>query len=147
MVDNLYNKILVPTDGSKHSEKSLKHALLIASASNAEVIALGVIENNFSLNIPTTDSIKDINKILHNETEKNLKNVENFKDEFGFDVKISYKIKEGSPAKAILKVVDEEDIDLVVIGSSGKTGLDKFIMGSVADKVVTSAKCSVLVIR
>ena len=56
-------------------------------------------------------------------------------------------IKEGSPAKCILEVAKEEDIDLIVMGSSGKSGFDRFIMGSVADKVVNSAKCAVLVIH
>ena len=147
MVETLYDKILLPTDGSKFAEKSLKHALLIANASGAEIIALGVIENSFSLNIPVTDSVNDINQLLHDETEKNLKNVEKFRDELGYDVKITLKVAEGSPAKAILNTIEDEDIDLVIIGSSGKSGFDKFIMGSVADKVVNSAKCSVLVIR
>lgn len=147
MVETLYNKILLPTDGSKFAEKSLKHALLIANASGAEIIALGVVENSFSLNLPSSDSVKDINQLLHDETEKNLKNVETFRDKLGYDVKITLKVAEGFPAKAILNTIDDENIDLVIIGSSGKSGFDKFIMGSVADKVVNSAKCSVLVIR
>ena len=56
-------------------------------------------------------------------------------------------IREGSPAKTILAVAKEEDIDLIVIGSSGKSGFDRFIMGSVAEKVVNAAKCAVLVIH
>ena len=56
-------------------------------------------------------------------------------------------IKEGSPAKAILEVANEENVDLIVMGSSGKSGFDRFIMGSVADKVVNSAKCAVLVVH
>ena len=56
-------------------------------------------------------------------------------------------IREGSPAKTILEVAKEEDIDLIVIGSSGKSGFDRFIMGSVAEKVVNAAKCAVLVIH
>ncbi|MBO7692600.1 MAG: universal stress protein, partial [Methanobrevibacter sp.] len=63
------------------------------------------------------------------------------------DVEIRTLVKEGSPAKAILETIEEEDIDLVVIGSSGKSGIDKFLMGSVADKVVKSAKCCGLVIH
>lgn len=147
MVERLYNKILVPTDGSKYSEKSLKHALLIANASGAEIIALGVIENNFALSLPSSESVNDIKELLCDEANENLKIAEKFRDELGYDVDISLKIAEGSPAKAILNVIKEEDIDLVVIGSSGKSGFDKFIMGSVADKVVNGANCSVLVIR
>ena len=56
-------------------------------------------------------------------------------------------IKEGSPARAILEVANEENVDLIVMGSSGKSGFDRFIMGSVADKVVNSAKCAVLVVH
>lgn len=147
MVENLHKKILVPTDGSKYAEKSLNHALIIANASGAEIIALSVIENGFSLSLPANESINDINELLHDETKQNLKNVDKIKEESGLDVNISYKIAEGSPAKAILKVAEEEDIDLIVISSSGKTGFDKIIMGSVADKVVNNAKCSVLLIR
>lgn len=147
MVEKLHKKILVPTDGSKYAEKSLSHALVIANASGAEIIALSVIENSFSLSLPANESLNDINELLHDETKQNLKNVDKIKEESGLDVNISYKIAEGSPAKAILKVADEEDIDLIVISSSGKTGFDKIIMGSVADKVVNNAKCSVLLIR
>lgn len=147
MVKNLLKKILVPTDGSKYAEKSLNHALVIANASGAEIIALSVIENGFSLSLPANESLNDINDLLHDETKQNLKNVDRIKEESGLDANISYKIEEGSPAKAILKVADEEDIDLIVIASSGKTGFDKIIMGSVADKVVNNAKCSVLLIR
>ena len=61
--------------------------------------------------------------------------------------KIRTLVKEGSPARAILETIDEEDIDLVVMGSSGKSGIDRFLMGSVAEKVVKSAKCCVLLIH
>ena len=73
--------------------------------------------------------------------------MERLRDEEGLDVKITTKVKEGSPARVILETIEEEDIDLVVIGSAGKTGIDKFLMGSVAEKVVKSAKCCVLVIH
>ena len=63
------------------------------------------------------------------------------------ELDIEYLIKEGNPAKRILEDANEEDVDLIVIGSSGKTGFDKFIMGSVADKIVSSADCAVLVIH
>ena len=85
--------------------------------------------------------------MLKSETEKNLNKVERLRDEEGLDVKITKKVAEGSPARVILETIEEENIDLVVIGSSGKTGFDKFLMGSVAEKVVKSAKCSVLVIH
>ena len=62
-------------------------------------------------------------------------------------IKINPVIREGSPAKSILEVASEEDVDLIVIGSSGKSGFDRFILGSVSDKVVNAAKCPVLVVH
>ena len=147
MSEQLYKRILLPTDGSKYSDKSEKHALALAAANNAEIIALSVVENSFSLNLPDSDTISEVNQLLKNETEKNLNKVERLRDEEGLDVKITKKVAEGSPARVILETIESEDIDLVVIGSSGKTGFDKFLMGSVAEKVVKSAKCSVLVIH
>ena len=78
---------------------------------------------------------------------ENLKKVEKLRDDEGLDVKITTKIAQGSPAKTILEVAEAEDVDLIVIGSSGKSGIDILLMGSVADKVVRSAKCSVLVVH
>lgn len=147
MSEQLYKKILLPTDGSKYSDISEKHALSIAATNNAEIIALSVIENSFSLGLPDTETISEVNRLLKEENEKNLKKVERLRDECGLDVEIRTLVKEGSPAKVILETIEEEDIDLVVIGSSGKSGIDKFLMGSVADKVVKSAKCCVLVIH
>jgi nucleotide-binding universal stress UspA family protein len=137
----------LPTDGSKYSDKSEKHALAIAASNNAEIIALSVIENSFSIGLPDSETICEVNRLLKEENEKNLKKVERLRDEEGLDVKITTKVKEGSPARCILEVAAEEDIDLIVMGSSGKSGFDRFIMGSVADKVVNSAKCAVLVIH
>ena len=147
MSEQLYKKILLPTDGSKYSDISEKHALSIAATNNSEIIALSVIENSFSIGLPDTETISEVNRLLKDENEKNLKKVERLRDECGVDVKITTMVKEGSPARVILETIDEEDIDLVVMGSSGKSGIDKFLMGSVAEKVVKSAKCSVLIVH
>lgn len=147
MVEKLYNKILIPTDGSKYSEKALLHALSIAQVSNAEIIALSVMENDFTSSISSIDVINEVNKLLREESNKNLQKLLNFRDAHGYDVDINIKIAEGSPVKSIMKTVDDENIDLVVMGSSGKTGFNKMILGSVADKVADNVPCSVLIIR
>ncbi|WP_407463384.1 universal stress protein [Methanobrevibacter sp.] len=147
MAEQLYKKILLPTDGSKYADKSEKHALSIAAAYNAEIIALSVVENTVPVNLTGKETVAEINQLLESETLSNLKKVEDLRDEQGLDIKITPKIAKGSPAKAILAVAEEEDVDLIVIGSSGKSGIDLLLLGSVADKVVRSAKCSVLVVH
>jgi nucleotide-binding universal stress UspA family protein len=143
----MYKKILLPTDGSKYSENAEQHALFLAEKSGAEIIALSVIENGFSIGLPSDDTIYEINQMLKEETKQNLKRVEEIRDEVDSSIKVTSLVKEGSPAAVILDVAEDEDVDLIVIGSSGKTGFDRFLMGSVASKVVKSAKCSVLVVN
>ena len=134
----MYKKILVPTDGSEFAKKAQKHALFLASVSGAEIVAVSVTENNFVNGLPLDDEIYQLNQVLNERSEDKLNDD---------DIKITHVIREGSPARVILEVANEENIDLIVMGSSGKSGFDRFIMGSVADKVVNSAKCAVLVVH
>ena len=140
----MYKKILVPTDGSDFAKKAQNHALFLAKVSGAEIVALSVTENNFVNGLPLDDEVYQLNQILKEQSEENLKEFDKLNED---DLKITHVIREGSPAKAILEVAKEEEIDLIVMGSSGKSGFDRFIMGSVADKVVNSAKCAVLVVH
>ena len=140
----MYKKILVPTDGSEFAKKAQKHALFLANVSGAELIAVSVTENNFVNGLPLDDEVYQLNQILKERSEENLKEFDKLNEE---DLKVTHVVREGSPARVILEVADEEAVDLIVMGSSGKSGFDRFIMGSVADKVVNSAKCAVLVVH
>ena len=140
----MYERILVPTDGSEFAKKAQQHALFLAKVSGAEIVAVSVTENNFVNGLPLDDEIYQLNQILNERSEENLKEFDKLNKD---NLKITHVIREGSPAKVILEVAKEEEIDLIVMGSSGKSGFDRFIMGSVADKVVNSAKCAVLVVH
>ena len=140
----MYKKILVPTDGSEFAKKAGKHALFLSKVSGAEIVAVSVTENNFVNGLPLDDEIYQLNQVLNERSEENLKDFDKLNE---YDIKINHVIREGSPAKVILEVANEEQVDLIVMGSSGKSGFDRFIMGSVADKVVNSAKCAVLVVH
>ena len=140
----MYKKILVPTDGSEFAKKAQKHALFLSKVSGAELIAVSVTENNFVNGLPLDDEVYQLNQILKERSEENLKEFDKLNED---DLKITHVVREGSPAKVILEVAKEESVDMIVMGSSGKSGFDRFIMGSVADKVVNSAKCAVLVVH
>ena len=140
----MYKKILVPTDGSEFAKKAQQHALFLAKVSGAEIIAVSVTENNFVNGLPLDDEIHQLNQILNERSEENLREFDKLNED---DLKITHVIREGSPAKVILDVAKEENVDLIVMGSSGKSGFDRFIMGSVADKVVNASKCAVLVVH
>jgi nucleotide-binding universal stress UspA family protein len=148
----MYNKILLPTDGSKFAEKAAEHAIWIASKSGAAIIVLNVIETSSLVGLPAEDLIVRIKEMLKEEGRRSLERIsemvtEEEKELKIEDIKVTLKTEEGSPAEAILKTVEKEDVDLVVMGTSGKHGLDRFLLGSVTEKVVRSAKCPVLAVH
>ncbi|NYB26746.1 MAG: universal stress protein [Methanobacteriaceae archaeon] len=149
----MYHKILLPTDGSKYAEKAAEHAIWIASQSDAEIIVLNVVDTSSLVGLPAEDLTVRVTEILKEEAHKSLDKVEDlvreFKKEEGLtkDIKLIKETKEGSPADVILKTVEDEGVDLIVMGTSGKHGLDRFLLGSVTEKVVRSANCPVLAVH
>jgi len=146
----LYKKILLPTDGSKFANKAAEHAIWIAGASGAEIIALNVIETSSLVGLPAEDLIVRIKDMLKEEGRLALEHIFEMASKESLDdgdLKVTLKTKEGSPADVILRTIEDENIDLVVIGTSGKHGLDRFLLGSVTEKVVRSAKCPVLAVH
>jgi len=148
----MYQKILLPTDGSKFAENAAKHAIWIASRSGAEIIVLNVIETSSLVGLPAEDLIVKIKEMLKEEGRRSLERIsEMITQSEGEskikDLKITLTTEEGSPADSILKTIENENIDLVVMGTSGKHGLDRFLLGSVTEKVVRSSTCPVLAVH
>jgi nucleotide-binding universal stress UspA family protein len=143
----MYKKILLPTDGSEYANKATEHALWIAKASGAEIIALSVTDTSSLIGLPLDDVIIRIKEMLQEEAAKSLENVAKVVENYDNDIKITLRNEEGSPADVVLKIIKEEEIDLVVVGTSGKHGLDRFLLGSVAENVVRSSICPVLVVH
>jgi nucleotide-binding universal stress UspA family protein len=149
----MYQKILLPTDGSEYAEKAAKHAVWIAGHSEAEIIAINVVDTSSLVGLPAEDLTVKVTEILKEEGKRSLDSISEIlketKKEFNLQkfIKLTMETKEGSPADAILKTIEEEDIDLIVMGTSGKHGIDRFLLGSVTEKVVRSAKCPVLAVH
>lgn len=151
----MYKKILVPIDGSKMADKAFKHALLIAKTFNAELLLLTVIPENVvpsgayrtwthpSMVRRKVDEILTIAReeatdMLAQKMEECEKN----------DVKASYKIMQGDAASQIIETANKKNIDLIVIGSVGLTGIKKLkSLGSVSRKVSERVSCPVFIIR
>lgn len=144
-------KILLPTDGSKNSERAGEYAINHADMTGDEIVVLHVIDTDYLNAIPLPDIRNDLDKELRADGKKA---VETFKNQLedsqcsGKCQNIEFKVlvKEGKPADVILKTIDEENIDQVIIGKSGKHGLERFLLGRTSDKVVKEAKVPVNVI-
>ncbi len=149
----MYKKILLPTDGSEYANKAAKHAIWLASISGAELVVLYVIETSSLVGLPAEDLIVRIKEMLKEEGHKSLNKISKIveegkiKDECHHEVKLNMITEEGSPADIIVKKIKEENIDLVVMGTSGKHGLDRFLLGSVTEHVVRSSPIPVLVVH
>lgn len=148
----MYKKILLPTDGSKNAEMAAEHAFLLGSRSNAEIMVLYVIETPRFTGLRSVDRDELINN-LKQEGQKSFDRIKELSMERKSEGKcekgmhLSFEFSEGSPADVILKTIEEENIDLVVMGTSGKKGLNRFLLGSVAENTMRSAKIPVLVVR
>lgn len=148
----MYKKILLPTDGSESAEMAADHAFLLGSRSGAEILVLNVVETPRFTGLRTEDKDELMNK-LKEEGQNSFDRIKDMLMErkktgkCEKDVNLSFEFKEGSPADVILQTLAEENIDLVVMGTSGKRGLNRFLLGSVAENTMRSAKIPVLVVR
>ena len=141
----MYKKILIPTDGSEQAKKAAKHAKWIAKSGNSDILVLNVYETSSLNPIRSRELKKDMKKLWIDDARKNLEEV--LKILNGSNLKINSQVKEGRPAETILETINDEKIDLVVMGSSGKNAIDRIFIGSVAEKVVRSAPTSVMIVH
>lgn len=147
----MYNKILLTSDGSKNSEFAIKHALQIAADENAEVVVLHVVDSKHLSSI-SEESIEsgDVNfseysDVVLDHFESVIKEIERDKDEKN-RVEIKKLSVEGKPCDIILKVCEKENIDMIVMSNSGKNKVDRFLLGSVTERIIREAPVPVLVI-
>jgi nucleotide-binding universal stress UspA family protein len=88
---------------------------------------------------------ENVRGLLEEEGKKALESVE--KAAKKHKVKVKTLINEGSPAKEILNTAKQEKTDLIIMGTAGRSGLDKFFLGSVSEKVLRAAHCPVMIIK
>ena len=144
----MFKRILVPLDGSHRAEQALPVAARLAQASGGMVVLLRVVgmANQFANYVAMEPLITEREIDIRLEEAKDyLRNLVRSGAMCGVDTKTL--VFFGQPAANILSVVDSQKIDLVVMCSHGYTGMTRWLMGSVAEKVAHSASAPVLVLR
>lgn len=140
-------RILVPVDFSEYSREAMRHAREWASLYGAEVDVLHVIEETMhpAFYVGGVQSIYDaepnIEQKIHQRLEKFVETTE------GPDVDVQLHVGPGSAASAIAEFVEEQGNDLVCMSTHGRTGIERFFLGSVAEKVVRHVHCPVLTVK
>ena len=143
-------RILVPTDFSPHADKALKMAVDLAVQYRAKVFLLHVIDQHIQQCAAdyclTAELVTQIESDSLNQAREKIE-----KEAAGIvdtkQVDIVFDVRNGNPADEILQEQLAQDIELIVIASHGRTGVKRFLIGSVTDKVVRGAACSVLVVK
>jgi len=142
----VFKNILVPYDGTNFSNRAFKKALDIAKKDGSKITIFTVIEGEYSAIRGYTRMNPEIIKKQENAAKKYIYKLE--KTAKNLNIPISVKIKQGtSIIKEIISLANSKKSDLIVIGSHGRTGLNKFILGSVANGVAQQVKCSIMVVK
>jgi len=142
-------KILLPTDFSGCANYALPYAAAIARAANARIICVHVVEPVVPAvgytGLADPMPMADISEQLEDSAERQLPKLAECEECSGLNVEEV--IVHGDAAAEIVRVASEEEVDLIVISSHGRTGLGRMIFGSTAESVVRHASCPVLVVK
>ena len=139
----MYDRILFPTDGTEGANAALDHAIDHAQRYDAELHVLYVVEENWPVMEAGQAQLLDA---LEEAGERAIDDARDRAKAEGVG-SIRGTVAGGSPYRAILEYIDDHDIELVVMGTHGRRGIDRYLLGSVAEKVVRSADCPVMTVR
>ena len=139
----MYKKFLLPTDGTSYSDKEIERIDRIIP-DDGELIILSVAGRLNSSAFQSRRKVKNLNVRLKKEAEMA---VNNMAAKFENRENVKKMVRTGFPAETINQVAAEEDVDLIVIAASGKSGIHKFIIGSVAEKVLKTSEIDVLLLH
>jgi nucleotide-binding universal stress UspA family protein len=138
-------RILVPIDFSKYSQNALTYAVALAEKFDAELYLLHVVQNLavffpdiLAVSAPSTEELNQsvrraLDRVIQESRMGNLK--------------VHTEVRQGTPFYEIINYAQENTIDLIVMGTHGRTGLVHVLMGSVTEKVVRKSPCPVLTVR
>ncbi len=144
----MFKKIMIATDGSEASNAAAKVGLELAKKSGAKAIAIYVADvatlNRLSDYIIYPGANDEVRKLMVKQGHEAADETEKMAKEMGLE--IDKVVAEGGPATELLQQSQDMGVDLLVLASSGKGGVEKFLLGSVAEKVVRNSKVPVMLV-
>lgn len=140
----MYDCLLLPTDGSPEMVGVIEHAVALAEAHDAQVRALYVVDTATLSRLPMEASFETVAELLEEEGEQATAMVEDVADG---RVPVEGVVLDGSPAREIVREADDGDCDVIVMGTHARGGIDRLLLGSVAERVIRAAPVPVLTVR
>ena len=138
----MYDRILVPTDGSDGTRGAVEHAIDLALRYDAALHTLYVVETSALAG----EDVPGPLQALEDAGENAIDDVIGQAEAAGVD-SIEASVARGAPHRVILEYVADNDVDLVVMGTHGRTDVERYLLGSVTEKVVRLSDVPVLTVR
>jgi len=134
--------ILVPIDFSANGLEAVWHARVLLQGGDGELLLLHVIEPPY---YPALYAGGPFDGELLASAQRRLEKIRD--EEIGDRAEVTTLVREGTPYAEIVRVAEEENVDLILLTTHGRTGVKHALLGSTAERVVRSASCPVLTIR
>jgi len=141
----MYKRILLPLNGSAQARHALPHAIAQAKRFGAELVLLEVLSPSLGMHGLEKGSREWVSRYKTNLARENLQDAAAEAQQRGVRVKMS--TAEGHAPTRIVEFAEENDVDLIVMSTHGRSGLSRWLIGSVADRVLRGAKVPVLLVR
>jgi nucleotide-binding universal stress UspA family protein len=147
------SKIMVGIDGSEQSINAADYAIAIAKRHDAEMIAVNGLTSDlgYAYSSPGVESppltIREIILLAEDEVKKWFNGIKEKADKSGIRLRSEIIMAKRSAVSTMLDYAEEQKIDLIVVGTRGRSGIKKMLLGSVASGLVTYAACPVLVVK
>ena len=139
----MYDELLVPTDGSEATDAAVDHAVALASRFDARIRALYVVDANVYATIDT--GMDGVMEMLETQGHEAVSHVRDAASAAG--VPVEEEIAHGRVHETIRDRAAETETDLIVMATHGRQGLDRYLLGSVTERVVRTADQPVLTVR
>jgi nucleotide-binding universal stress UspA family protein len=138
-----YDRILVPTDGSEGVERAIEHAVEVARINDAAVYGLYVLSTDAYAGLAMESSWESVDRLLREDAEEAVGRVREVADAIDDSLTVETAVVEGKPSREIVRYAEENDCDLVVMGTHGRGGIDRLLLGSVAESVIRASSIPV----
>jgi len=141
----VFDDILVPTDGSTTADRAADHALALAERDGATVHALSVVDvQAMASGLDMGAGLPGVVETLTDQREDAVAAVRDRAEDRGIDCETA--VLEGGPVKAIGDYVDDNGIDIVTMGTHGHSGIERLLLGSVAERTIRTSDVPVLAV-
>jgi nucleotide-binding universal stress UspA family protein len=140
-----FKKIFVATDGSEQNRRAIEYGIELAKIAGGKIIVGYVVDTAAFASIPMDAGWEMMYELMETEAKDAVQKVDVLAKQAGVEVETV--VLEGHPSNEIIEFAQKNGVDVIVMGTLGKSGLDRFLLGSVAEKVTRNSTVPVLVVK